>query len=190
MAEVDIKTTTRDHIIAAADELIYQQGFSKTSFAHIAEKISISRGNFYYHFKNKDQILDAVIHFRMAKTHTTLQQWEALNSTPHERITCYINVLITHQKDILRFGCAMSNLSNELSRLDHLAKGNSAMLFVLYRTWLRRQFALLGGKQMADKHALHLIVQWQGIATLANALNDPNLLTQETAKLHQWLQSL
>ena len=53
--------TTRDHIVEAADQLFYRQGYEHTSFADIADAVHISRGNFYYHFKTKDEILDAVI---------------------------------------------------------------------------------------------------------------------------------
>ena len=190
MPATSANTQTKDQIIAAADKLIYQQGFSQTSFAHIAEKVNISRGNFYYHFKNKNQILDATIHLRMANTHKTLQQWEASSEKPQIRIAHFIDILILNQQDILRFGCPVSNLTNELTRLDHPARENAVMLFTLYRTWLRRQFTLLGFKQMADQHALHLLVQSQGIATLASALKDANFLTKEVAKLHHWLASL
>ena len=182
--------STKNQIIAAADELIYQQGFSQTSFAHIADKVNISRGNFYYHFKNKNKILEAVIHLRMANTHRMLQQWEASSENPQIRIANFINLLITNQQKIFHFGCPIGNLTNELTRLDHPARENAVMLFTLYRTWLRRQFTLLGFKQMADQHALHLLVQSQGIATLASALKDANFLTKEVAKLHHWLASL
>ena len=34
--------TTRDHIIEAADELFYRQGYAHTSFADIADALQIS----------------------------------------------------------------------------------------------------------------------------------------------------
>ena len=52
---------TREQITAAADELFYRRGYEYTSFADIAAAVNLSRGNFYYHFKTKDEILDAVI---------------------------------------------------------------------------------------------------------------------------------
>ena len=48
--------TTRDQIVEAADRLFYRQGYEHTSFADIADAVQISRGNFYYHFKSKDEI--------------------------------------------------------------------------------------------------------------------------------------
>jgi AcrR family transcriptional regulator len=39
--------------------------------------VKISRGNFYYHFKSKDQILDAVIKQHLANTRKMLAMWES-----------------------------------------------------------------------------------------------------------------
>jgi TetR/AcrR family transcriptional regulator, transcriptional repressor for nem operon len=68
---------TRAQIVAAADRLFYEQGFAHTSFTAIAEAVRISRGNFYYYFKTKDDILAAVIEDRLAGTRRMLQRWEA-----------------------------------------------------------------------------------------------------------------
>ncbi|TNF20020.1 MAG: TetR/AcrR family transcriptional regulator, partial [Pseudomonadales bacterium] len=57
--------TTRERIVSEADRLFYERGYEHTSFADIADAVGISRGNFYYHFKSKDEILDAVIGDRM-----------------------------------------------------------------------------------------------------------------------------
>ena len=53
--------STRESIVEAADRLFYQRGYDHTSFADIADDVEISRGNFYHHFKTKDDILAAVI---------------------------------------------------------------------------------------------------------------------------------
>lgn len=71
------KVSTRERIVAEADELFYRKGFERTSFSDIAEAVNISRGNFYYHFKTKDDILDAVIQARLGKTQVMLDQWHA-----------------------------------------------------------------------------------------------------------------
>ena len=62
--------------------LFYQHGFDHTSFADIAGKVGISRGNFYYHFKTKDEILDAVINRRLTNTEQMLDHWEATGEDP------------------------------------------------------------------------------------------------------------
>ena len=74
--------TTRDQIVEAADQLFYRQGYEHTSFSNIADAVRISRGNFYYHFTTKDEILDAVIETRLANTRTMLERWEIEGSGP------------------------------------------------------------------------------------------------------------
>lgn len=51
----------RDEILDAADELFSQKGFDGTSTNEILEKIGIARGTLYYHFKSKEDIMDALI---------------------------------------------------------------------------------------------------------------------------------
>ena len=85
---------TRQHIVEAADQLFYEQGFEHTSFADIAAAVGISRGNFYYHFKTKDDILDAVIDLRLANTRRMLAQWEQQGDSARDRIRCFIHILI------------------------------------------------------------------------------------------------
>ena len=58
---------TRDSIVQAADALFYERGFEHTSFADIADAVRISRGNFYYHCKTKDEILTAADEVEDAK---------------------------------------------------------------------------------------------------------------------------
>src|SRR5688572_9187272 len=96
---------TRDRIVEAADGLFYRHGFDHTSFADIADAMQLSRGNFYYHFKTKDEILDAVINRRMADTCAMLGQWEIVGETPAGRIRCFIDMLVANRADIKRYGC-------------------------------------------------------------------------------------
>ena len=86
--------TTRDHIIDAADQLFYRQGYEHTSFSDIADTVQISRGNFYHHFKTKDEILDAVIDLRLTNTRNMLEQWEIEGKQPEDRIRRFIHILI------------------------------------------------------------------------------------------------
>lgn len=177
----------RDQIIAAADQLFYQHGFEHTSFAHIAEAVNISRGNFYYHFKTKDEILDAVINLRLTNTQVMLDQWFTEGKTPVDRIRSFINILIMNQATILQFGCPLGTLTTELSKLNHAAQDDANKLFTLFRLWLKNQFKQLGYKKNADELAMHLLARSQGVATLANAFNDKKFIKQEIKHLHVWL---
>ena len=180
---------TREQIVDAADELFYRQGFEHTSFADIAGVVRISRGNFYYHFKTKDEILDAVIGARLARTRLMLARWEVEGATPADRIRSFIQILVVNRADIRRFGCPVGTLSTELAKLGHASRGEANRLFSLFRSWLRRQFELLGCGTDADDLAMHLLARSQGVATLATAFGDDRFVRQEVAQMDAWLDA-
>jgi TetR/AcrR family transcriptional repressor of nem operon len=181
--------TTRDHIVEAADRLFYRQGYEHTSFSDIAEVVQISRGNFYYHFKTKDEILDAVINARLANTRKMLEQWEFEGERPADRIRSFIHILIANRADIKRYGCPVGTLCSELAKLGHASQAEANELFALFRTWLRRQFTLLGREADADALAMHLLARSQGVATLASAFHDEKFIKQEVKQMCDWLDS-
>jgi AcrR family transcriptional regulator len=179
---------TRNQIVAAADRLFYEQGFEHTSFGHIADAVGISRGNFYYHFRSKDDILAAVIGLRLARTRQMLDNWHAQGADSAARIRSFFHMLIANGAAIRMHGCPVGTLCNELAKLDHPSLGHASELFALFRTWLRAQFVDAGfdGAE-ADRLALHALVLSQGIATLANALRDEQVIRQEIARAEEWL---
>ena len=180
---------TREHIVEAADRLFYRQGYEHTSFSDISDAVQISRGNFYYHFKTKDEILDAVIGARLANTRTMLERWEIEGKTPADRIRSFINILIANRADIKRYGCPVGTLCAELAKLNHASQAQANKLFTLFRAWLRRQFTLLGRADDADALAMHLLARSQGVATLASAFHDEKFIKQEVQQMCDWLRS-
>ncbi len=179
--------TTRDQIVEAADRLFYQRGYDHTSFADIADAVNIAKGNFYYHFKSKDEILEAVIAARLVNTKRMLDQWEAQGETPEARIKGFIHMLVGNRDKIVRFGCPVGTLCTELAKLGHVSRDEANALFGLFRTWLRRQFRAAGCCQNADTLATHLLARSQGAAALANAFHDESFIDREVEEMCDWL---
>ncbi|CAN7354357.1 TetR/AcrR family transcriptional regulator [Bosea sp. LjRoot237] len=182
--------TTRDLIVETADRLFYENGFDHTSFADIAGPVGISRGNFYYHFKSKDEILDAVIERRLANTATMLAAWAEGDENPAGRIRSFIDMLIANRVKIMAYGCPVGTLCNELAKLDHLARPRAGEIFTLFRDWLRREFARLGHTtETADALVMELLARSQGVAALASAFRDEAFIRREVAQMHAWLDA-
>jgi len=180
---------TRDRIVEAADRLFYRQGYGPTSFSDIADAVQISRGNFYYHFKSKDEILDAVINARLADTGKMLERWEIEGERPEDRIRSFIRILVRNRSKIKRYGCPVGTLCTELAKLNHASQAEANRVFTLFRTWLSRQFALLGREEDADELAMHLLARSQGVATLANAFHDEVFIRREVEQMCEWLKT-
>ncbi|MEI3178564.1 MAG: helix-turn-helix domain-containing protein [Lachnospiraceae bacterium] len=51
----------KNEILDVAERLFGEKGFDNTSTNDILEEIGIARGTLYYHFKSKEDILDAMI---------------------------------------------------------------------------------------------------------------------------------
>ncbi len=181
---------TRDDIVAVADDLFYRQGYEHTSFADIAERLKISRGNFYHHFKTKDDILDAVIEKRLADRREMLGRWEMEGKTPEERIGSFIDMLTVNGEKIRQYGCPIGTLASELAKLNHAARADANRLFTLFRTWLRRQFVALGREADADTLAMQLLSRSQGAATLYNAFQDQDFIQREVDQMKLWLSDI
>ncbi len=185
-----VKKSTRDQIIEAADQLFYEQGFEQTSFADIAEAVQLSRGNFYYHFKSKDELLDAVIDLRLAQTQLMLDRWQIEGGSPQERIRSFIRILLVNQGKIKRFGCPVGSLSTELTKLGHQAEVRVQQLFTLFRAWLAEHFRALDTVLSPDDLAMHLLARSQGVATLAQAFKDDRFILLEVQAMYEWLDRL
>lgn len=182
--------STRSSIIENADVLFYERGFEATSFADIAACVGISRGNFYHHFRTKNEILDAVVTRRMERTRAMLGSWQATGDGPRERIRSFILMLIGNRTEIMAFGCPVGTLCSELAKLDHSAQGRAADIFGLFRDWLAAQFRALGADNRADALALHLLSWSQGVSVIATAFRDEAFIRSEVAGIEQWLANM
>lgn len=67
----------KERIVEMAIRLFNEQGTAAVSTNHIAEALSMSPGNLYYHFRNKEEIIRAILE-RM------IVRWEALYVFPEE----------------------------------------------------------------------------------------------------------
>ena len=51
---------TRDRILDAAEDVFYDRGFSNTTLDEIAKTAGMTRGAIYWHFKNKEDLFQAM----------------------------------------------------------------------------------------------------------------------------------
>ncbi|MCB1381346.1 MAG: TetR/AcrR family transcriptional regulator [Notoacmeibacter sp.] len=177
----------RERIVEQADRLFYEKGFDHTSFAHIATAAGLSRGNFYYHFRTKDEILDAVIDLRTTRTLALLQQWEAELENPRDRIIRFLAILTDNGSKIMKHGCPAGTLCLELAKLGHPSAPGATAILSLFSQWLEHQFSTLGARESAGPLANHVLMRSQGIATLAAAFQETAFVEAELADAARWI---
>ncbi|RFB12022.1 TetR/AcrR family transcriptional regulator [Bacillus sp. HNG] len=72
----------RNEILDAADELFSQKGFDGTSTNDILKKVGIARGTLYYHFKSKEDVMNALIDRYSVRLISVAQEVAADKSIP------------------------------------------------------------------------------------------------------------
>src|SRR6266567_2658656 len=69
------KMNTKERIVETAIRLFNERGTGAVSTNHIAQALSMSPGNLYYHFRNKEEIIRAILERMMTR-------WEKLYAAP------------------------------------------------------------------------------------------------------------
>lgn len=182
--------TNLQRIVEAANELFYHQGFNKTSFAEVAEASGIPKGNFYYYFKSKDELLEAVVQLRLDGIRHMLEQWQEALPDSKQRLKRFTQILLNEADDVLRYGCPMGSLTVELSKTQLAMHSKAREMFSVFVDWLVRQMQALGKGEQSRPLALHLLAMTQGIALISNTYDDKAFLQQEVARLNDWIDSL
>lgn len=52
---------TRERILSVAEALVYDRGYAGTSLDEIIERVGVTKGGFFYHFKSKSELAQAVV---------------------------------------------------------------------------------------------------------------------------------
>jgi AcrR family transcriptional regulator len=181
---------TRQRIVEAANRLFYHQGYNRTSFSDVVEAANVPRGNIYYYFKTKDEILEAAIRYRVERITLMLEAWNGTYRTPIERLHRFIAILTNSADAIMRYGCPMGTLNTELGKDQDRLQQQAENLFKIFESWLADQFSELGYAGEAYELALRLMSMGQGINVMAHVHNDPGFLRREKERLDRWVDDL
>jgi TetR/AcrR family transcriptional regulator, transcriptional repressor for nem operon len=134
---------TRERIIDAAADLIYERGVAAVTLDDVRETTGTSKSQLYHYFADKTDLVYAVIerqrervlafhapHLESLSTLDDVQRWrDAIVAAQAER-QC-------------RSGCPLGSLASELSELDHAARNQLADAFASWRQLLTEGLAEL-----------------------------------------------
>ena len=122
---------TRHQILLKSFELIYTKGYQTTSLDDILATTEVTKGAFYYHFKNKDEMGVAIIEEIMKPL--MQQAFITPISTsidPLEDIYKMIHDLLLENKFLsIQHGCPVGNLTQEMTPWNgHFSKALSELI--------------------------------------------------------------
>jgi TetR/AcrR family transcriptional regulator, transcriptional repressor for nem operon len=128
--------STREGILEAATRLMHVRGYQNTSLDDVLRESGVGKGNFYYHFRSKEDlgyaILDQIVAGFLERTlEPCFSGAEASRLT---QIRCFLDrVLEAQRKRNCVGGCAMGNLACELSDVHEGFRERLASVFTAWR---------------------------------------------------------
>jgi len=179
----------RTRLIETAMKLAYRNGFRETSLADIAEAARVPVGNVYYYFKTKEELGEAVVKRRLAQFREFREEMDRLSS-PKERLFAFVQSIHGNREQLARGGCPLGGLCSELHKEGGALAKKSAALFTEPMGWIEEQFRASGHEEDARELSVHLFGAFQGIAAVAHAANDPDLVVMEVKRLKDWIGTL
>jgi len=179
----------RERLVAAAVQLLYQQGAERTTLADIAKAADVPPGNVYYYFKTKDDVIAAAIGAHAQQVKTTLEAIDARHQSPKSRLKSLVREFAAHSEIIAQFGCPLGSLCSELDKRAGGPGPDVAVLMRLPVSWAEQQFRSLGRRDARDL-ALDLIAAYEGSALLASTMRDPGILSAAARRLNRWIDTL
>lgn len=190
--------TTRLSILQKSFELIYTHGYQATSIDTIIASTNVTKGAFFYHFKNKDEMGLAVINEIMYPLmHNDLVKPLLESTDPVDDIYNMIRYLLLENAFLtMKDGCPAGNLTQEMSPLNDDFKGALSKLSQEFKDAMK--IALEKGQKNGivkdDIHsediAVFVLSGYWGIRIFGKIANDDKSYKAYLQGLKFYLESL
>ena len=187
---------TREAILEAATELMHLRGYQATTLDDVLRESGVGKGNFYYHFKSKEDlgyaILDQVIASFLERT---LDPCFSDATAPRmAQIRCFLDRVLAAQRERNCVGgCALGNLASELSDVH---EGFRARLFGVFSAWRERLIGVLEQAQATgsvrrdcrpDAVAHFLVASLEGAILMSKLTKDIAVMERCVEELKRYL---
>jgi AcrR family transcriptional regulator len=159
------KVSARDRLLAASDELFYNEGIHTVGIDRVIAKAGVAKGSLYYIFGGKDQLIEAYLFNRHQAWMQTIQEGLDAVEDPREKILAVFDQLgILFSKPDFR-GCAFTNAAAEA-----MPGSPEDLAAAKFRTWIHDLFqglATSAGATDARTISDQLVVLYDGANTTA-----------------------
>jgi AcrR family transcriptional regulator len=165
------RTSARERLLAAADELFYEEGVHTVGIDRVIERAGVAKATLYSAFGSKDELIRAYLTRRHATRQARLMRGLERFETPRERLLGPFDVLRELAAEPGFRGCAFVNASAE-------SRPGGAVQEVSdeSRAWTRSLFAELArnaGAKDPDQLARQLSLLYDGASVSARMDRDP-----------------
>ena len=193
---------TREKILDTAQALVLDNGFSAVSVDKLIDKLDMTKGAFFHHFKNKNQLAVNLIE-RYATDdkdffYDTLARSEKLSNDPLQQILIMIGLWEEFFDNFEKPypGCLLASYTYELQLFDDHTRSIINDVFLMWRKELSKRFTLISQKYSPAQpvHIPSLADQFmviiEGAFILSKSLYDKDIVVHQIQHYKNYIELL
>ena len=193
---------TREKILDAAQELILQRGYVGMTVEHVLDRVGITKGAFFHHFKTKDDLAKALLRRfadKDAKIYSeTRDRAEKLSDDPLQQMLIFIRLFEEMFESLSEPypGCLFASYIYELQQFDDETRGLIEESFRKWRELLKEKFEAIARKypprakieaaSLADAFTVVL----EGAFITGKAMNEPAVISEQLRHFRNYVELL
>jgi AcrR family transcriptional regulator len=164
--EISARRSARDRLLAAANDLFYNEGVHTVGIDRIIEQAGVAKASLYNTFGSKDELVRAYLEARQASVALRITQAVERYSTPRERLLAVFEAQGELFTQTGYRGCAFTRASAESRPGDVAEQATEG-----YRAWVRALLTELAAQTGVPEpevlaRQLHLLYDGSGQAAL------------------------
>lgn len=195
-------TLTREKILDAAQRLILDRGYAGMTVDNVLEKVGITKGAFFYHFKSKDDLARSLIQRfadKDARVYGDVRaRAEKLSDDPLQQMLIFIGLFEEMFEGLTEPypGCLFASYIYEMQQFDEGTRALIADSFSKWRKLLKQKFDAIA-KQYPPKSKIDtasladaFTVVLEGAFITGKALNEPSVIAQQLRHFKNYVSLL
>lgn len=173
-------------IIEAAGDLFWKNGYTKTGISEILKATGLPKGSFYFYFKKKSEVAEAVLQYYSSKVMGLMQSTAAVSDSWPSFCDSFLRVFQEELREQQYYGCPLAVVGMEIAFQEEelLKHYNAAMDEVkkIFMQVLRKDGTAEGKLERAADLCLAI---YEGNLVLYRLSKDQNLLRRMNTQLKE-----
>ena len=191
---------TQDLIINTSFELFYEKGYNATSIPDIMKKTSLSKGAFYHHFKNKNEIgkrvIEVILRKRIKEGFINPLNETHNGTIPDLLLEVFTKRIKNYSEREKALGCPANNLVGEIG---YTEQDFRVILKTLFEEWRKALIKIIEtGKSKSEikkdvnssSVAISLICAFEGVRSTRKVYDDDIIFNEFLESMGNFIKNL
>lgn len=168
---------TREHILAVAEGIILQRGYSGTSIEEIIREAGITKGGFFYHFDGKNDLAKHLMLRYLDNDNTFFagltDRARALSEDPLQQLLIFLKLMAEAMSDLpgAHPGCLVASFTYEARQFDDEVNRLNAQGVLAWRQIFLEQF-----ERVLEKYPMKIERPLEELADMLNSIIEGGIL--------------